>query len=367
MNKKRLIVLGATLFLVLLPVTPVLADDGPPDDGTVVWGEDYTVEEGEVLEGDLVVFNGNVTVETGGRVEGSIVVWSGNAEIDGTITGDLVVSSGNIHLGEAALIEGQVVCSWNCDLDQEEGAEVEGGIVEGTPLQGIRVRRWGNFPIPSTPIISIPGPGLIVSKSLQVVRVVVSVLLAGAIAGLVALMWPDQVTRVSQTIARAPIPSLGIGLLTVIGVATIIILLVLTVCVPVVGLLALVGAGLFGWIGVGALVGERLMQALKAREITPLWSAGAGTLVISLIAAGLDLFPCLDVLGWLVILITGSIGLGAVVLTRFGTQPYERSALEPEAAYAPIPPEPEPVAAPEAVEKPRRKRAKDQEREVGTD
>ena len=47
----------------LLPAMPALVDDGPPDDGGItILGEDYTLEEGERLDGDLVVINGDVIV-----------------------------------------------------------------------------------------------------------------------------------------------------------------------------------------------------------------------------------------------------------------------------------------------------------------
>jgi len=43
--------------------------------------------------------------------------------------------------------------------------------------------------------------------------------------------------------------------------------------------------------------------------------------------------PCL---GWLFGWIVGLAGLGAVVLTRFGTQPYEPSRIESEPSALPV-------------------------------
>jgi hypothetical protein len=98
--------------------------------------------------------------------------------------------------------------------------------------------------------------------------------------------------------------------------------LLLTICLPPLVLLALAVAGLFGWAGVGALVGERFLKAVNARQATPVWSAALGTLLISLVAAGLGFLPCIGVVAWIATFVVGCFGLGAVVLTRFGTRPY---------------------------------------------
>jgi hypothetical protein len=351
MNKRRVIALIVLLAAaLLLPAAPVLADGDPPDDGVVIWNEDYTVEDGETVDGDLVVFNGGLTVETGGRVEGAVVVWNGSADVEGTIEGDLVVSNGDIYLGDEARVEGSVVCTWNCDLKQEVGAQVDGGIVEGTPLQGLHFWQWDSLPttLPSPVTIWATGPGAVLNLMLQVVRSIVSVLVVAAVAGLVALIWPDQTARVGRAVVDAPGPSFGIGLLTMLAAIVLIIALVITICLPPIVAMALGAAGLFGWICIGTLVGERLLKALKAREIAPIWAAGLGTLVISVLAAGLGLVPCVNVFGWLLIFIAGCLGLGAVVLTRFGTMVYTPSRPTPPA------PEPEPVEEPEPPEPPKK-------------
>jgi len=311
----------------LLPAAPVLADGSPPGDGGItIWGEDYTLEEDERLNGDLVVFNGDVTLEAGSRVEGSVIVWNGDAETEGAIEGELVVSGGNIHLGDSARVEGGVVCSWDCELEQEEGARVDGGIVEGIPPTGFPLDRWPDFQSLSSYWAS--GTGRAVNWALGLVRGVASVLVVAAVAGLVALIWPQQVAQVGRTVTMSPGTSFGIGLLTAFAATTLIVVLLLTICLSpasVLAALALGVAGLFGWIGVGALVGERLMQALNMRGTAPLWASGLGTLLITLVTAGLGALPCLGVLGIPLVTGLGCLGLGAVVLTRFGTMAYTPS------------------------------------------
>jgi hypothetical protein len=347
---RRWFVITLLACVLLLPATPALADDGPPDgDGLVIWNKDYTMEEGETLEGDLLVFNGDVTMEPGSRVEGSVVVWNGSADVEGTIEEDLVVSSGDIYLSDDAYVEGSVVCSWNCDLEQEEGARVNGEIIEGTPVPGLPFENWDRFPwVPYPPVMPeltfwTSGPGLMMNWALQLMQGAVAVLVVAAIAGLVGLMLPQHTAQVSRTVAQAPWHSFGIGVLTLVAATVLIVVLTITIClapIAIIAGLALGVAGVFGWICVGALVGERLLQALNARETAPIWTAGLGTLAVTGVAALLGMVPCIGVIGALMVFILGCLGLGAVVLTRFGTTAYNIPSRS--TPPAPAPPEGEP-------------------------
>jgi len=355
MHRRWLLTLiGLLVGGLLLPVKPVLADGEPPENGVVIWNEDYTLEEDERLEGNLIVFNGDVTLEPGSTAAGSVIIWNGSAEIEGTIEGDLVVSGGDIKLGEDARVEGDVVCSWNCDIEQKVGARVGGGIIEGVPLPNLPPERMRDIPplpqIPSLPQMWAAGPGRMLDWALRAARSLAAILVVSIVAGLVALLWPQQTERVGHTVVEAPWPSLGVGLLTVFAGTALIVALAITIClspVAILAALALSAAGLFGWIGAGGVVGKRLLRALNVREITPLWAAGLGALLITLVSTGLSSVFCLAPVGWLLIIVLGCIGLGAVVLTRFGTMAYVPSTgtvptppPEPPLAEAPKPPEP---------------------------
>jgi hypothetical protein len=335
MTKRRSIWITVLLALaLLLPVTPVLADDGPPDDdGITIWNEDYTVEAGDTVKDDLTVFNGDLTVEAGGTIEGAVVVLNGNATIEGKIEGDLTVVRGNIYLGENAWVEGDVVCSWNCDLDQEAGAQVEGSIIEGA------LPDWQRFPV-STPHpmdIRFQEVSALFDPLMAFVRNVLSAFVVAAIAVLVALLLPPQTARVGQAMIKAIWPSLGYGVLTAFAAGTTIVLLTLTICLAPIAIVAgivLLAAVLYGWICFGAVVGTRLLKAFKAQDVPPVLAAGLGTLIVSLVVAlidtGANLVCCLAPLVWTAVFVLGCAGLGAVVLTRFGTQSYPPTSDETE-------------------------------------
>jgi hypothetical protein len=357
MNKRRSIWLVLLLAIgLLLPATPVLADGGSPpgDDGIVVWNEDYTLEEGEQLDGNLVVFNGDVTLEVDSHTQGSVIIWNGNVEVEGSVDEDVVVSGGDIYLGDDAWVGGNVVCSWNCALEQEEGARVEGVFTEGDPLAGLRIEPENGMPIrtPSLPTFWISGPRQALRWLLRLIRSVATILVVAAVAGLVTLIWPDPTAQVGRAVVEAPWHSLGIGVLTAAATTMLVIVLAVTICLSPIAILAALAAGaagLFGWIAIGAMVGERLLRALNVRGTAPLWAAGLGTLLITLIGVGLSEALCLAPLGWLVISLLGCLGLGAVVLTRFGTTAYTPSM---GSGYRPSPPPPSPPPAeePESLE-----------------
>jgi len=346
----------------ILPTAPALAQSDPPDNGTVIWNEDYTLEEGERLDGDLIVVNGDVTLEEGSYVEGSVIVWLGSVSVEGTVEGDLVVSSGDIYLGDNADVDGQVVCTWKCAVEQEEGARVGGGVVEVNPLETLRFGREGRLPIPVPSPLTFwaSGPGQALAWVLKFIRGLAAILVVAAVAGLVALIWPGPTAQIGRAVVDAPWHSFGIGLLTIIAATVAIIILTITICLSPVALLAAIAlgaAGLFGWIGIGAVVGERLLQALNVRGLAPLWDAGLGTLLVTLICIGLSAALCLAPIGWLAIFVLGCLGLGAVALTRFGAAAYVPPTgsgyyppSPPPPSPAPTPPEPLPVEEPEPSE-----------------
>ena len=129
--------------------------------------------------------------------------------------------------------------------------------------------------------------------------------------------------------------------------------MIITIClIPVAFILAVVVAlaWAFGMIALGLEVGKRLTQAFKW-DWAPAASAGLGTFILMLVVGGVDaLLPCV---GWVVPVLVGMVGFGAVLITRAGTQtypqevPYETIAVEEELP-PPSPPEELPEVADES-------------------
>ncbi|MDY7042390.1 MAG: hypothetical protein SVX38_16160, partial [Chloroflexota bacterium] len=101
--------------------------------------------------------------------------------------------------------------------------------------------------------------------------------------------------------------------------------LILTCCFSPFGLLLLLAltiAILFGWVAVGLLVGQRILEALNVQQpVSELAAVLIGLLLVTLL---IHVPYCL---GFLFFVAVASIGLGAVILTRFGTQEYPASGV----------------------------------------
>ena len=141
-----------------------------------------------------------------------------------------------------------------------------------------------------------------------------------ALGALVVVFMPKQTRQVIETSQAHAMPSVGVGCLTTIVAITLSILLIITLCgIPFGALLlfAFAVAGAFGWIALGWLTGEKILQALKARESwnVPVIAVIVGIFLLALVGA-------VPFVGWLVGAFLGCLGLGAVVLTRFGTRTY---------------------------------------------
>jgi hypothetical protein len=344
---------------------------GGGKDGKVIFGGSYTLRSGDRLNGDLVVFGGSAIVESDSRVTGNVVVIGGAADIAGHVNQDLVVIGGAAQLRSSAEVDGQLVRVGGA-LQKEEGATIHGGESGGVPIPPIP-------PVPSIPPTpSVPPFGRWVNNGVNtwlnfvwhVARAIGTTILLTLLAAFAVALWPNPMQRVGRTIKGYAGMSWVVGMLTPLAFAVVIpafaILSALLVIACGLGLLgfmliavaslALAVAWLMGWIALGQIVGDWLLRALGTRDATPAASAAVGTAAITFVWLGLDTLNglgwlcglgCLGAFGWVIFVVLGPIGLGAVVLTRFGTQSYNGTTSY--APSAPIPPTP-PVApiAPEA-------------------
>jgi hypothetical protein len=313
--RKLLTVLPIVLIAALVLPAPAFAAE--PEQGQIVMGGSFTLEDGETLHGDLVVFGGSIDLRQGSTVQGDVLLLGGNADIDGEITGDLALLGGNAVLSATAVVDGNIV-SLGGGLNQAEGAEIGGDVISADefsfPFE---------FDIPAIPSVDDPFGtfGFRFNPLWEIVWFGFRSLLIAALAILVVIFWPEPTERAARAVVSQPILSGGLGLLTFICGPILLIVLAITIILSPVSLLAavlLVVAAVFGWIVIGTEVGRRLAEAFKW-EIHPAASAGIGTLGMSLVVGGIGLVPCI---GWLATLVVAAVGLGAVLLTRFGSREY---------------------------------------------
>jgi hypothetical protein len=329
------LVLVPVVVLVAALALPGAAYAGEAEQGQVVFGGTFTLESGDDLNGDLVIFGGSVDLEEGSTVRGDVLLFGGNAEVLGTIRGSLALLGGSADLGSTAVITGDLV-TLGGSVDRAEGAVVEGEFVTSDGVYFPFV-----FDLPNVTRLQDFGSdfrirpfeqssfGPFFSPVTSILWFILRTLLVAALAVLVMLFWPKPVERAGSAVVSQPIVAGGLGCLTFIVVPFLIVLMAITIIglpLSFLTVVALVIAVVFGWIAIGVEVGRRMVEAFDW-EIHPAASAGIGTLTVGFVVGGIGLIPCI---GWLAPLLVGSAGLGAVILTRFGSREYQTASASAE-------------------------------------
>ncbi len=313
---------------------------GETIDGLVIFGCNATVKSGATVNGGTVVFGGDLTVENGAHMIGDVAVFGGAVDLAGDVSGDVAIAGGGVHLASTAVVNGSVRVVGG-GVSQSEGATIRGGI---SRENNIRINP-GFGRVFVTPFINqfngfeLAGLGLL--------RSIITAIALAALGALVVVFIPQPTQRVMATAQNQLAPSFGVGCLTLILLPILLVALAITIIgIPVTVILAIVAAAawVFGWIAIGYLAGERILEALKVREIAPVLAVIVGVFILAIIGA----VPCL---GGLIALLLGTLGVGAVVLTRFGTRPYPYTpamvpagpmlpTLPPAQPQAPVPAQP---------------------------
>ncbi|MGA2504366.1 MAG: polymer-forming cytoskeletal protein [Anaerolineales bacterium] len=331
----------ASLFLlailVFVPLNSVAAKGGSYD-GQVIFGQSYTLKNGETLTGDLLVFGGTATIEEGATVNGNVVLFGSTLVVNGEVSGDVAVAGGSVTLGSTAHLHGNLT-TVGASLDRAQGAQVDGQVTNtATSLNGTTTN--GTNPI-------IPG-----TQTTRVIENIISnfnpfgpilnafgqALGLAVLAMLVMLFLAPHADRVAHAIIAQPLVAGGLGLLTIIVAPIALVLLTITIIlIPVVVILivALFVAAVFGWIAIGYEIGQRFTTAIH-QNWHPAFSAGLGVFALTLVANALTGIPVLNCIGWLVPFLLGLAGLGAVIMSRFGTQLIVSPAAAGPAPLAPI-------------------------------
>jgi len=289
----------------------------------VVLGQSFTLFAGETFSGNLIALGSSVSLEQGSTFDGDIVLAGGSLESAGKILGQVATIGGNAHFASTASMNGDIAVIGPA-LQVDPGAKIRGSVksIAGLPPSGtspVETLSMGNFPA------NFLLGGLVSGKIdlwYEATALFFKVLLLSAVAALVVLFLPVPTRRVAQTVAGQPAISFLIGMLTLVAAAALLLLLAFTIClspVSLLGSLVLLAAILLGWVALGWKAGEQLASLLRAKW-HPAVQAGAGTMLLTLLASGVGYIPCAGPLLEILIL---SFGLGAVVLTRFGGQEYQ--------------------------------------------
>jgi hypothetical protein len=228
-------------------------------------------------------------------LRGNLLAFGGTIAIDGGVFGDITLFGGSVTLQPGAFVRGSI------HLYGGQEVKAPGAILDGTLDDHSQHSLYFGF----------QGPGF----SIWYLIVIIPLSL------LFLRFLPEHTTFVRATVEQHARRSFLVGLLTcLLAPAVLLFLLALIVAIPV-ALLVLVGllaAWASGMVAVGWSVGEQIMHALTSRPLT----RRSRYVAVALGQVALAIFCSLPVIGWFVSIGVGMIGLGAVLLSRFGTRLY---------------------------------------------
>jgi hypothetical protein len=367
---KHILIFMIMIAALVLPASAAAKSlDRPHYNDRVIVGSTFTLREGEILDGNIVVVGGVVTLEVNSLVNGDVVAIGSNVTVAGEIAHSLVAVGGVLSLKETAVVGGDVVAPASV-FQKEDGASIAGQIITASGpvrLQGVEVPDIPAVPeapavpeVPESPSVprvpDVPFSTQVsyaFSPLIDAMWFMFQIFSISAVAIVLILFVPTQAKRTANAISGFPVLSGGMGLLTlVVSVFLLVFLSITIILIPVSALLFIVLClGLFfGWIAMGQEIGRRIGEAFGQDWSNPV-QAGVGTFALTFVVSSFN-FVFWDVVGWMVGITVAGVGLGAVLLTRFGTRDYIPAATSPGGAVAPQPmPETEVDPKPKAARK----------------
>lgn len=339
---KRLAVVTTIIILLLVSVTAVLA---APLANVVV-------EDGEVINNDVVLFGEDLEIQPGAVVNSDVVVFGGNALIAGEVNGDVAVFGGDLETTDGTVIRGDcVLLGSGGTLRESLRSNTTCTAVEHQGLSQM-VGAVSNFTIPPIPMLPAlpeapmapempdnpfqPPPRSTHSWIGSLFAGVAGAFMMGLLGMVAAAVAPRHLQQIQATARQKPGASGVVGVLTAVAVPSLILLLIIIsslltlVCIGLLGFpiilalsVAFVAAIFIGWIVMGTMLGQWLFGRWSSKNDAPSLPlvAGVGTALLTFAFGLLGALP-FDFATGLLGFILSSVGLGAVTLTQFGRRPY---------------------------------------------
>lgn len=339
----------------------------------VNFGGGVTVDRDELAD-EVVAIGGPVRVL--GEVERDVVAVGGSATVEGRVGGEVVSVGGTVRLGSNAVVDGDVT-SVGGTIQREPGAQINGATNEVAFLPGIRTGDWdwdGD--------VDVGWPFLWGSAG-EVLGQTTWMVFLGLLACVVLLLARRPLERVDHQVRTRPWQSLLAGFLSQLLFLPILVVVTVLLAITIVGcalfllypflFIGLLLLAVLGYAAVAYRLG-RLVEGRFGRSFgSPYVAALLGVLlievwtllghVISLGGGLLDMVAFFFLLlGLAAGYVAWTMGFGAVLLARFGTEPGywpQRTVATAPPPYAPPPPPPAPaehLPLSESLESPRAER-----------
>ncbi|MBW3660634.1 MAG: hypothetical protein KY397_03260 [Gemmatimonadetes bacterium] len=312
---------------------PAVADTATAEADTLAVAEEEERDERRergVAQGDRVRVGGSVRIGPDEVIDGDVVAVGGSAHVDGEVDGDVTAIGGSVHLGPEAVIDGDVTAIGG-QVHKTPSTIVRGSIEE-TPIGVGDIRIAPHIRMMDSPF---EGFG-------EFVGIVTWIVFLSLVACLVYLLAKRPIQRMEYRVRTSTWKAAAVGLAAQILFFPALVLTIVVLAISIIGiplllgipfaLLALAIGVLVGFTAVAKTLGHAAESRFGWAHEKPYIAVLVGIGLIMAVsffgaalgvpAAGpLEAFAViLMVIGFVIQYVAWTIGLGALLLTRFGTR-----------------------------------------------
>ena len=299
----------------------VRIEDEEADSDTSGADFDFDFEyEGEERSDDIVKVGESVFVPAGDVVAGDVVVFGGNAIIEGTVVGSVVVLGGEIRARGGSEIKGDIV-SIGGTIQEDEDVVIRG---EKILIGGVASRIGDELNISA--------------RMLRILVFTMCLFVSLVLYFITMLFLRGRVIRASEHLSFGLLKCFGAGVITCVLVTFAMLIVMIPLIITIIGIPLAVILGM-SWFGVMVLAGTVFVYALGRTIAARMGSGDVGE--FTRLAIGLAVLTIPSLVGFVIDTVGGPmplyvflqgtallvwffgflVGLGAIVLSRFGTRP----------------------------------------------
>lgn len=250
----------------------------------------------------IVKINSDVVIEEGLKVRNVIVI-GGQITVNGTVEQNVLAFGGSAVLTRTAVVGGDVVALGGI-IAIGNGADVRGTLTEINS---------SNISEAISDLLSDDWEGWSWLFAIFSAAVFMAILVT---AMLIVALIPKPIVTISECITlhtyRASIAGF-VGLLMIAPVAILLALSVIGIVLIPLQIILVICAAVFGFIAVAQLLGGRVLARIKKPNDSLVRQTFWGLLILWLIG-------WIPYVGWMIKVLAIVLGLGGVMITRFGTK-----------------------------------------------
>jgi MFS family permease len=250
----------------------------------------------------VVKINDDVTIEENIKVR-NVFVLRGQITINGTVEQNVVAIGGSIVLTRTAVVNGDVVALGGI-IVMGKGANVHGTLTEINS---------SNISAAISDLLSDDWEGWSWLFAIFSVVVFFAILI---LALLIVALIPKPIQVIAETIKtntfKVSLSGL-LGLLLIVPIAVLLTISVIGIVLIPLEMILVVSAALLGFIAVSQLVGRRVLMLIKRTGGGVIRQTFWGLITLWLIG-------WIPYVGWIIKVLAVVLGLGGVIMTRFGTK-----------------------------------------------